>query len=204
MSDHLRYAGLPVAEQREALLAIIRSSTMLMDALQRAEQVALPDCWIVSGAIYNTVWNVLTGRNPLTGIKDIDLFYFDPSDLSYDAEDLVIRQGQEIFAGLPRPVEIRNQARVHLWYEGHFGTPYPPLKSSREGIDRFASKTHAVAASLRPDGEIEIYAPYGLDDLFGFRITPNPLADSRQTHEAKGARALSVWPELKLVPWAVP
>jgi len=29
-----------------------------------------------------------------------------------------------LFAGLQ--VEIRNQARVHLWYETKFGTPYRP------------------------------------------------------------------------------
>ena len=105
------------------------------------------------------------------------------------------------FAALPLPVEVRNQARVHLWYEAHFGQPVPPQRSSADAIDHFASRTHAVAARLTGEGTIEIYAPYGLDDLFSFRITPNHLRNNRQTHETKGARALSVWPELTLLPW---
>jgi uncharacterized protein len=102
---------------------------------------------------------------------------------------------------MPLPVEVRNQARVHLWYERHFGQPVPPQHSSADAIDHFASRTHAVAARLDDKGAIEIYAPYGLDDLFSFRITPNYVRDNRKTHDAKGARALSVWPELTVVPW---
>jgi hypothetical protein len=130
-----------------------------------------------------------------------DLFYWDNSDLSYEAEDEVIQRGIKIFADLPVPVEIRNQARVHLWYEAHFGTSYPPLQSSCEAIDRFASKTHAVGVSLGSNGKMKIYAPFGLNDLFSFRITPNRAMDNQQTHELKGARATSVWPEVIVEPW---
>jgi len=201
MSDHLRYAGRPEAEQVEVLLAIVRGSPLLMASLEGARGMALPDWRIVSGAIYNTVWNVLTDRPLDTGIKDVDLFYWDDSDLSYEAEDVVIRRGAEVFAGLPVPVEIRNQARVHLWFEQHFGTPFAPLRSSAEGVDRFASKPHAVAIRLEPDDTLSLYAPYGLDDLFAFRITPNRVLDNRVTHEAKAARAKAVWPEITIIPW---
>jgi hypothetical protein len=99
------------------------------------------------------------------------------------------------------PIEIRNQARVHLWYEAHFGTPYAPLRSSAEGVDRFASKTHAVSVRMEDDGTLALYAPFGLDDLFSFRITPNRLLDNRNTHETKGARAMAIWPEITVEPW---
>ncbi len=201
MSDHLRFAGRPAGEQSEALLAIVRSAPLLMAALTDARGMGLNDWWIVSGAIYNTVWNALTDRPLTTGIKDVDLFYWDDRDLSYEAEDVVIRRGAEVFAALPLPVEIRNQARVHLWFEAHFGTPFAPLRSSAEGVDRFASKTHAVALRLEPDDTLSLYAPYGLDDLFAFRITPNPVIDNRLTHETKAARAKAVWPEITFVPW---
>jgi hypothetical protein len=201
MSDHLRFAGRPAAEQADALLAIVRGSPLLMTVLERARAMRLSDWRLVSGAIYNTVWNVLTGRPENTGIKDADLFYWDDADLSYEAEDAVIRRGAKLFAGLPVPVEIRNQARVHLWYEAHFGTPYAPLKSSAEGVDRFASKTHAVSVRLEDDDRLSLYAPYGLDDLFSFRIVPNRLLDNRRTHETKGARAMAIWPEVTVEPW---
>jgi hypothetical protein len=199
MTDHLRFSGRSAEEQAEALRAIIRNSPLLVAVLERARDMRLRDWRVVSGALYNTVWNVLTGKPPNTGIKDVDLFYWDDGDLSYEAEDVVIRRGADIFADLP--VEIRNQARVHLWYEDHFGTPYAPLRSSAEGVDRFASKTHAVSVRLEDDGALSLYAPYGLDDLFSFRITANRLMDNRRTHETKGARAMSIWPQVTVEPW---
>jgi hypothetical protein len=115
MENHLRYAGKDRDTQAAALEAIVRAEPVLMAVLGAARALALPDWWLVSGAIYNTVWNSLTGLRPMTGVKDIDLFYFDDTDLSYEAEDAVIKLAAPIFAQLPVPVEIRNQARVHLW-----------------------------------------------------------------------------------------
>ncbi|MCK0140990.1 nucleotidyltransferase family protein [Aliiroseovarius sp. F20344] len=196
---HMRFAGLDDATQRRALEQIMREAPHVMDVLKVARDMDLPDWWLVSGAIYNTVWNHLTGRDLRHGIKDVDLFYFDP-DTSWDAEDRVIKRGEKLFHADP-PVEIRNQARVHLWYEKHFGEAYPPLGSSREGIDRFACRTHCVAARLEPDDRMSLYAPFGLDDIFAFRITPNPVLNNRATHEAKSKRQKTEWPELTIVPW---
>ena len=201
MSDHLRISGASAEEQIEALRSIAHSSALLQTVLEKACGLNLPEWWVVSGALYNTVWNALTERQLNTGIKDVDPFYYDDSDLSYGAEDAIIRRGAEMFSGLPVPVEIRNQARVHLWYEHHFGTSYAPLRSSQEAIERFASKTHAVGVRLEPNGELCVYAPFGLDDLFSFRVTPNCAMNNRNTHETKGRRATSLWPEVILEPW---
>jgi len=150
--------------------------------------------------LYNAVWNALTGRPPGHGTKDIDLFYFDDSDLSYEAEDRVIKRGERHFGHLPLPVEIRNQARVHLWYPQKFGRSCPRFVSSSDAVRHFASKTHAVGIRLDDDG-LNLVAPYGLDDLFSFRIVPNRASDNRHTHEEKGARARKNWPEITVVPW---
>ena len=198
MSDHLRYAGADSATQDQALRDIIAQSPTLLDCLTRAHDWNLPDWWIVSGAIYNTVWNHLTDRPDMFGVKDIDLFYFD-EDRSYEAEDRLIRDAETRFPGTP-PVELRNQARVHLWYPDHFGQPYPQLTASRQAIDLFASRTHCVGARLIIAG-LELYAPYGLDDIFSFRLTPNLALDNRATHHAKAQRQMALWPELTLVPW---
>ncbi len=198
MNPH-RFADTSEAQLHMELERIIRATPFLMKTLSRARDMNLPDCWLVSGAIYNRVWNALTGRPARYGIKDIDLFYFDP-DTSWEAEDRVIRSAAQVFAPDP-PVELRNQARVHLWYEAHFGQAYAPLKSSREGIDRFAAKTHAVGVRLLVSGPMEIYAPYGLGDIFALRVVPNTMQNNQATHEAKAARQLALWPELEIIPW---
>lgn len=200
MTDHLRFSGATEQVQREALEAIIKAEPTLMRVLATTRELALPDAWLVSGAIYNCVWNSLTGRPALHGVNDIDIIYFDP-DLSWDAEDRVIKAVEQALVDLPVPVQPRNQARVHLWFEQKFGFPFAPLASSRESLLRYASKTHAVAARLEADGGLTIDAPFGLEDMFAFRVTPNPAADNRLTHEKKGARIRSMWPEVTVVPW---
>ncbi|TIM14510.1 MAG: hypothetical protein E5Y74_32860, partial [Mesorhizobium sp.] len=85
--DPLCYSGLPLEEQRAAFLAIVLADPLLRDALALARTLDLPDWLVVSGALYNSVWNHLTGKPSVYGIRDVDLFYFDDSDLSYEAED---------------------------------------------------------------------------------------------------------------------
>ena len=201
MGDHLRYADADARTQQRALEAIIRAQPVLMSVLEGLRDLALPDHLLVSGAIYNTVWNVLTGRPALAGVNDIDVIYFDASDIGWDAEDAVIKALASRFEGLPVPLQARNQARVHLWFEDKFGMPFTPLSSSAEMLGRYASKTHAVGARLTAWGAMEIIAPFGLDDLFAFRMVPNPVLDNRVAHTAKAARAKAIWPELIIVDW---
>lgn len=198
---HLKYAGLPHGEQVVALEEIVRGEPVLMAILEALRALRLSDSWVSSGAIYNTVWNVLTGRPPLTGIKDVDVIYFDDTDISYEAEDRVIRAAETRFAGMPLPVEVRNQARVHLWVPQKFGIAYPQLENATQSLRYYASETHAVAMRLDADGALQTVAPFGLDHMFSFRLVPNHVLDNREAHDKKSARAKSVWPELEVVPW---
>ena len=200
MTNHLRFSGADSAAQRAALEAIIRAEPTLMRVLTTIRDLGIPDAWLVSGAIYNCVWNSLTDRPALHGVNDIDVIYFD-TDLSWDAEDRVIKAIDRALGPMPVPVQARNQARVHLWFEQKFGFPFAPLTAARESLLRYASKTHAVAARLDVDGDLTIDAPFGLEDMFAFRVTPNPVGDNRLTHETKGARIRSIWPEVTIVPW---
>ena len=201
MTGHLRLAGASADRQRAALEAILRADPLIWRALREARALDLPDWRIVAGALYNTVWNSLTGRPSGHGIKDIDLFYFDAGDISYEAEDSVIRRGAAHFSNDGPPVEIRNQARVHLWYEARFGHPIAPLRSSDDSIGRFAALTHCVGVRLEADGRLDIHAPYGLDPIFAFRLIPNPLNASSGTYAEKAERVRAHWPEITVEPW---
>src|SRR5437868_15086316 len=167
-----------------------------MRVLSVARHLCLPDWLVFSGAVYQPVLNHLTGRPLDYGIKDYDLGYFDASDLSYDAEDAVIRRVKAAFdEPLRSTVEVRNQARVHLWFEAKFGEAYGPLSSTAEALERFASPTFAVGVRLEPDDRPHIVAPFGLADLFSLRLCPK---SSRKTvgfarTAADGRRR---WPEV--------
>lgn len=201
MAEHLRLAGRPHDQQLAAIEDFVRAEPVLMDVLDGLAEDGLPDHLLVAGALYNLVWNRLSGRPALAGVNDIDVFYFDPHT-SWDAEDAVIRRLGRRFAHLPLPVQVRNQARVHLWFPEKFGvTDFTPLTSAAEMLGRYASKTHAVGVRVEADGGMHVVAPFGLDDIFSFRIVPNPVLPNRAAHEAKAARAKAVWPEITVVPW---
>jgi len=167
--------------------------------LARLPKLGVQDAWLVSGALFQTVWNVMTGREPAHGIRDYDVFYFD-TDTSWDAENNVIAYAKHVFADVKATIEIRNQARVHLWYEQKFGTPYPPLARATEGIDRFLS--HNAQVGIRPAGSgYEIYAPQGFDDIARMIVRPNRMPNfSADRYLEKAERWKTAWPEITILP----
>lgn len=171
-----------------------------MQVLRTLRELDPPDWLVFSGAIYQRVFNDLTGRPLDYGIKDYDVAYFDDSDISYEAEDVVIRRVAAAFEPPLRDmVEVRNQARVHVWFEDHFGEPYAPLGSTVEALTRFVSPVFAVGVRLEPDDAMRIHAPFGLDDLFAMRMRYNP--NRRSPNFAKiAAGAQARWPELTVIP----
>lgn len=189
-------------DQIIAIQTLIRRTPRLLRILEAIRDLELPDAWLVSGGIYQTVWNDLTGRPFDHGIKDYDVIYFDDTDRSYEAEDRVIKQVSAALPDLEDIIETRNQARIHLWYEQRFGSPYPQLSHAVESLSYYAAKTHAVAARLLETGEIEIYAPFGLDTILQMRLEPNYALNNQGTYEKKAVRMKKLWPELTVIPWS--
>src|SRR6267154_5615509 len=149
------------SEFRQRLSAILTATPLLMQVLSVARHLSLPDWLVFSGETYQRVLNHLPGRPLDYGIKDYDLAYFDASDLSYEAEDAVIRRVRAAFdEPLRSMVQVRNQARVHLWFEGKFGEQYPPLSRTAEALERFTSATFAVGVRLESDDRLHIVAAF--------------------------------------------
>jgi uncharacterized protein len=193
---------LPVDEQLDALRATLARNELLMEVLARAAKLDLPGWYLTAGCLFQTVWNAVTGRPPSEGIRDYDLFYFDDSDLGWDAENEVIQTGERTFGDLPAVVQIRNEARVHLWYEGHFGVPCPPYTSTEAAIDSFAATTCCLGVRVDSTGRWRIYAPHGLADVFNLVVRPNPVLAPRSVYETKTRRWREQWPELTVLPWS--
>lgn len=186
------------AERRLRLTGIVRAAPALMQVLETIRALDLPDWLVFSGAVYQRVLNDLTGRPADYGVRDYDVGYFDPSDISYETEDIVIRRVAAAFAEpLRRQVEVRNQARVHLWFEAHFGEPYTALSSTAEALERFVSPLFAVGVRLDPAGDLHIEAPFGLADLFALRLRPNPMRPT-ENFPCIAAGVTARWPELRV------
>jgi hypothetical protein len=199
----MRAGQLPVDKQLAHLRGALCENPTLMEVLDRAAAMHLLGWYLVAGCLYQTVWNAVTGQPAEAGILDYDLAYFDDSDLSWEAEDTVIRAGNTVFAGLPAPVQIRNQARVHVWYERKFGLPCPPHGSTEAAIDTFEA-TVAFGVRLEPGGRWRVYAPFGLSDVFNLVVRPNPVLAPRHVYQAKTTRWRRQWPGLTVLPWPAP
>lgn len=164
--------------------------------IDRLTLLDLPECHLTAGCLFQTVWNERSGHTPSWGIKDYDVFYFDEGDLTWEAEDRVIRRVAEATADLPIEIEVKNQARVHLWYGGRFGGSYPQLRSVRAGIGLYLVSCTCVGIEVQSG---DVYAPYGLDDLAAGLLAMNPFNPKPDQFRAKAESYQQRWPWLKIV-----
>lgn len=166
----------------------------LMDALR---PLGLPQCHLTAGCLFQTLWNLRSDRPAAENIKDYDVFYFDDADLSWEAEDAVIRRVAPLAERLGIPVEVKNQARVHLWYRSRFGEDYPRLVSAKDGISRYLVRCTCVGIAVA-DGEV--FAPDGFADLEAGILRMNPaVAGAPRLWRAKAEHYCARWPWLRIV-----
>jgi hypothetical protein len=180
-------------------LAAVRQNPINAALIDRLPVLGLPDSWLVAGCLFQTAWNVRAGRPPAEGIRDYDAFYFDGADTSYEAEDRAIRRLAEATRDLGAAIELRNQARVHLWFKARFEHDDLPLCSSIDGIDRFLVECTCVGVRCEAGQPPTVHATYGLADLHAGILKPNPLNSVTSRFAEKAASYRSRWPWLVVV-----
>lgn len=186
---------------RAEFITLVTANPVNRAILERLPRLGLTDAWLVSGALFQTAWNGLTGREPTYGIKDYDVFYFDDTDLSWEAEDQAITRVQTAFGDIEAEVEVRNQARVHLWYEKKFGSPCPPLRSAPDSIGRFLAPVCMIGIRPALDGLGDVYAPMGFADIANMTVRPNNCPNfSAERYEEKAHRWKRTWPQITILP----
>ena len=172
MKDHL--------ETR--LLSVIGEHSWFMSALDAVSDLGLPQWCIGAGVIRNIVFGYLDGGST-TPIRDVDVAYFDISVLSEHKD----REYEDILkARMPNvPWEVTNQAAVHLWFHSKFGYRVPPVNSIEEAVATWPETCTAVAVTKLQKNEYKIYAPCGLEDLFGMAIRRNPARVDVRTYNTR-------------------
>lgn len=179
----------------------LSQSHLFIEVLARALTLELPGWYLAAGCVTQTAWNALYGRDLDRGILDYDLPYFDPTDLSWAAENLSTRRAEATLRGLGVLADVKNEARVHLWYGRHFGLAIPPYPSAEAAIATFPTTASAVGVRLEPDGGWRVFAPYGLADLLQGVVRPNCRLVTAEVYRAKTARWQQEWPMLTVLPW---
>lgn len=181
-------------------LNMVRASPAI-DALWRNwHRIDLPDCWLVAGCLAQTVWNHRFGLPLDHGISDIDLVYFDPDDLTEATEAARAERIRTEFADLGIWIDVKNEARVHLWYEARFGYPIAPYLSTIDAMDSFPTTATTIGVRSGPSGT-SLHATFGLEDLFQGIVRPNKRQITQTIYETKVARWLRHWPDLDIITW---
>jgi hypothetical protein len=146
------------------------------------------------------VWNLLHGFEPAAGIKDYDLVYFDPIDLSDEAERQIEEKVARRLSGLDVVVDVKNEARVHLWYAERFGRHLEPYASTEDAIATWPTTASCVGVRQEND-DFMVCAPFGLADLLGMVARPNKTIVTRDVYEEKVSRWAARWPRLRIIAW---
>ncbi len=182
------------------LHAAVLDSRLLRPIIDGWDKLALPDCWMVAGGLAQTVWNKIFSLPCGHGISDVDIVYFDSDDLSETSEEQHAARIRAIFAHLPVWIDVKNEARVHMWYEDKFGYSISPYTSTADAITSFPTTATAIGLR-RTESSLLLEAPFGIHDLMAGVVRPNKKQITRAIYEAKVARWLTNWPGLTILPW---
>jgi hypothetical protein len=160
----------------------------------------IPDAWLGAGTIFQNVWNRMHGYEVNTYIKDIDILYWDDKDLSWDTENDYMQTLTKALSNITIPVDVKNIARIHLWYEARFGIPKTEYFSVQDSISTWPVIGACMAMRMQ-DGVIEFIAPYGFQDMFSLRVRPNKVLVNQGIYENKAFKWKEQWPKLSVEEW---
>ncbi|WP_206856563.1 nucleotidyltransferase family protein [Candidatus Enterococcus mangumiae] len=186
--------------QKESLHEILKQDTALYQIIQMVSTMAIPELYVGAGCIVQSVWNRLYGMPIGYGISDVDIVYFD-EDLSEGKELETSKKIAGEIESSNYSLDIINEARVHLWYEERFGFPIQAYGSSEEAISTWPTTATAIGVSLNENGQLQVFSPYGLDDLFEGIVRPNKKMITKEIYDQKVAKWKKKWPDLNVIPW---
>ncbi|WP_245603135.1 nucleotidyltransferase family protein [Shewanella fidelis] len=189
---------------RRLIIDWLLADNQRMQALQVAEQMLLNDWMLAAGFVRNLVWDKLHGLQ--TPLNDIDLIYFDLSDITVERDKAIEAELKRIAPRLPW--SVKNQARMHL-RNGH-----SQYQSSVDAMSYWPEVQTAVAVScqsgvladvesnaikeLNLTHKLTLHTPFSLTCLFEFAIKHN----SKSAYElfeqrVKNKRWLQTYPKLR-------
>lgn len=186
----IRFGGAMMLEAK--LIRIMKTYEHLMRDLRLVQGLGLSHWCIAAGYVRNHVWDYLHGYSARTPLHDVDVIYFDASDLTEESEkryEHLLRKEVNDYNW-----SFKNQARMHA------RNREKPYASITDAMKRWPETATAVGISLEGN-DIKVTAPHGLDDLFHLVIRRSPYFTDQDDFYARIERKkwLEYWPQLKIV-----
>ena len=173
---------------------IIAEDAIAMEQLRAVRSLALPDWCIAAGFVRNRVWDHLHGIAPARLPVDIDVLYFDASDIGTEREFEFEDRLDDLLPGLPW--QVRNQARMHVW------KGLAQHRDTADSMTYWLETVTAVGVRLEADDSLTVIAPLGTDDLLGLCCRPTEFGRTqRADYEARIAakRWRELWPKVRFL-----
>jgi hypothetical protein len=139
----------------------------MMDVLSAAKSLQLQDWWVCAGFIRSKIWDVLHGYPQRTATPDVDVIYFDASDLDEAVEKKL--EGELRALNPNVPWSVKNEARMHLIDQAL------PYASSVDAISKFPETATALGLTLDHNDHVVLAAPCGIDDVIHMKVKPTPF-----------------------------
>ena len=150
----------------EDILFLISEDKWMMDVLRAAKTLNLPDWWICAGFVRSKVWDALHQFQERTALPDIDVIYFDPTNIDESVEKEYEDRLDQLIPHLPW--SVKNEARMHI------ANQISPYSSSVDAISKFPEIASALGVTIDSEGKLILAAPWGIEDVINFEIRPTP------------------------------
>ncbi|HET9898754.1 MAG TPA: nucleotidyltransferase family protein [Streptosporangiaceae bacterium] len=187
----------PDDDRLPELLDLLLAEPWLTETLDAVAASGLPDAWIGAGVVRDVVWGQRYGGFDPAAVKDVDVAFFDPGDLSKDRDRAA---GQRLDAILVRAWEATNQAAVHTWFAEYFGGPdVPAFTCVHDAVATWPETATCVAIRATPAG-LDVCSPHGLADLLDGIWRRNPIRVSPEISATRLARQRAKWPDVTVIP----
>ena len=155
-----------ILKNKAEILDSFRENPDMMTILTIIRDLELNDSWLAAGSVRNFIWNLLSDKPAFDCETDVDVIFFDP-DVSYEETLAIESKLREDFPQYQW--ELKNQVYMHQ-HSPHTA----PYTSSRDAMSKYPERCTAVALRLNADATLELFAPYGLEDILNFQVCPTP------------------------------
>ncbi|WP_336042675.1 nucleotidyltransferase family protein [Acinetobacter dispersus] len=180
------------------LFELITQSPVLSAILQTLSRLH-PHAYLSAGVLRNTVWAYLHGQSFDLQYSDVDVIYCDATEMDQHSQKQLQHNLERLFP--QQQWDVVNQALVHTWYRGENGKRIQPLTSVEHALSLWPDTATAIAVRVNASGELELIAPFGLQDLFELKLRWNSALVSYATFKKRvdSKQWLQQWPQLQEV-----
>ena len=184
-------------QYQEQLEKLVSTNIEIQEIFKILRKFHLGHAYLCAGSIRTLVWNSLNQKPTNLVLGNLDIFYNSQFETAEEHQVLNTQLNQTYSKYL---WSLHNLSQVNPHTGHHQGG-----QTVLDGIATFPETASAIGINLDFQGKVTIIAPYGLNDLFEFRLQPTPNFATSQakldlfTKRIERKQWLTTWPQVKVV-----